>query len=67
MPFELKSREERIFPSDEMQLTAYAMLLEHMYHQKIPIGIVEVGNKRQEIEISEDKRQAEEDKNICCS
>lgn len=56
IPFELKSREERIFLSDELQLTAYAMLLEHQYHQKIPKGIVEVGNNKQEIEISEERR-----------
>jgi CRISPR-associated protein Cas4 len=69
IPFELKSREERIFLSDELQLTAYAMLLEHQYHQKIPKGIVEVGNNRQEIEISEDKKRevlkiAEEIRNL---
>ena len=56
IPFELKSREERIFLSDELQLTAYAMLLEYQYHQKIPKGIVEVGNNKQEIEISESRR-----------
>ena len=56
IPFELKSREERIFLSDELQLTAYAMLLEHQYHQKITKGIIEVGNNKQEIEISESRR-----------
>ena len=56
MPFELKSREERIFPSDEVQLTAYAMMLEDYYKQKITKGFIDVGNNRQEIEISEDRR-----------
>ena len=52
IPFELKSREERIFHSDEIQLTAYAMLLEDHYKILIPKGIVEVGNKRQEVQIT---------------
>jgi len=52
IPFELKSREDKIFHSDEIQLTAYAMLLEDHYKILIPKGIVEVGNKRQEVEIS---------------
>jgi len=52
VPFELKSREEKIFHSDEIQLTAYAMLLEDHYKINIPRGIIEVGNKRQEIEIT---------------
>lgn len=69
IPFELKSREERIFLSDELQLTAYAMMLEHQYHQKILFGIVEVGNKKQEVEISEARKNevlkiAEEIRNI---
>ncbi len=69
IPFELKSREERIFLSDELQLTAYTMLLEHQYHQKISKGIIEVGNNKQEIEISEQKRNevlkiAEEIRNL---
>jgi CRISPR-associated protein Cas4 len=69
IPFELKSREERIFLSDELQLTAYAMLLEQQYSQKILKGIVEVGNNKQEIEISEEKRKevlkiAEEIRNL---
>jgi CRISPR-associated protein Cas4 len=69
IPFELKSREDNIFLSDELQLTAYAMLLEHQYHQKIPRGIVEVGNKKQEIDISQDKKDqvlriAEEIRNL---
>jgi len=57
IPFELKSREDRIFLSDEIQLTAYAMLLEHQYHQKISRGFVEVGNNKQEIAISEERKQ----------
>ncbi len=56
IPFEIKSREERIFLSDELQLTAYAMLLEELYHTKIQKGFVEVGNRKQEIEISDQKK-----------
>ena len=56
MPFELKSREERIFPSDEIQLTAYAMMLEDYYHQEIKKGFIDVGNNRQEIDISQERR-----------
>jgi CRISPR-associated protein Cas4 len=56
IPFELKSREERVFLSDELQLTAYAMLLEDMYKTKIKAGFVEVGNNKQMIEISEAKK-----------
>ncbi|MDP1729419.1 MAG: CRISPR-associated protein Cas4, partial [archaeon] len=44
IPFELKSREERIFHSDEIQLAAYAILLEDYYKVKIEKGFVEVGN-----------------------
>lgn len=53
IPYELKTREDRIFLSDELQLTAYAMLLEDMYKMQIKKGVIELGNKRQELEITE--------------
>ena len=53
IPFELKSREDNIFHSDEIQLTAYAMLLEEKYKRKILIGMIEVGNNKKEIPITE--------------
>lgn len=53
IPFELKTREtEKIWPSDEIQLTAYAMLLEEKYQKSIPIGILEAGNIKHEIIIT---------------
>ena len=69
IPFELKSREDRIFRSDELQLTAYAMLLEDYYKTSISRGIVEVGNNKKEINITEqDKNEvlkiAEEIRNL---
>jgi CRISPR-associated protein Cas4 len=57
IPYELKSREDNIFHSDELQLTAYAMLLEPKYHTKIEYGIVEVGNNRKEVPITEENRR----------
>jgi CRISPR-associated protein Cas4 len=57
IPYELKSREDKIFRSDELQLTAYAMLLEDFYKQQVKKGIVEVGNKRQEIEITDNNKK----------
>jgi len=53
VPYELKSREDKIFFSDEIQITAYAMLLEHHYRQAVKRGIIETGNKKHEIEITE--------------
>ena len=57
IPFELKTREaEKIYESDEIQVTAYAMLLEERFQRKINLGVVEAGNKRHEINISQDLR-----------
>lgn len=56
IPFELKSREEKIFISDELQLTAYAMLLEEKYLRKIPFGIIEVGNSKKQVPITESNK-----------
>lgn len=57
IPFELKSRAETIYHSDELQLTAYAMLLEEKYKIKIEKGIIESGNNKQEIFIEEKNKQ----------
>lgn len=57
IPFELKSREDKVFHSDELQLTAYAMLLEDYYNKPIPKGIVEVGNNKQELIITEENKK----------
>ena len=58
IPFELKTREiEKIYDSDEIQLTAYAMLLEEHYNIKIPIAILEAGNKKHELAITEENKQ----------
>lgn len=56
IPYELKTREEKIFPSDEIQLTAYAMLLEDHYKTKIKKGIVESGSLKKEIPITEENK-----------
>lgn len=54
IPFELKTREiQKVFDSDELQLTAYAMLLEEKFDKKIPMGIIEAGNKKHEVIISD--------------
>jgi CRISPR-associated protein Cas4 len=58
VPFELKTREiQRVFDSDELQLTAYAMLLEEKFDRKIPLGIIEAGNKKHEIAINDKTKQ----------
>lgn len=57
IPFELKTRETGIFHADDIQLTAYAMLLEEKYSRKIKSGIIESGNKKEEREISEENKR----------
>jgi CRISPR-associated exonuclease Cas4 len=58
VPFELKTRaSETIYPSDEIQLTAYAMLLEEKFNKPVPKGILEAGNKKQELIISQASKQ----------
>lgn len=57
IPFELKTRAvDRIYESDELQLTAYAMLLEEQFKKPIPEGILEAGNKKHFIPIQEKMR-----------
>ncbi len=58
LPFELKTREiEKIYPSDEIQLTAYAMMLEEKFNKPIPIAILESGDKTHEIAITKEAKQ----------
>lgn len=54
IPYEIKTRKEKIFLSDELQLTAYAMLLQEIYRIEIKKAIIELGNRKQEIEIKEE-------------
>lgn len=56
IPYELKSREDNIFHSDELQLTAYAMLLEPFYKTIIRKGIIEVGNTKKELLITQENK-----------
>jgi len=52
IPFELKTRAiQKVWPSDEIQLAAYTMLLEEKYEKEIPYGVLEAGNKRHRIKI----------------
>ena len=58
IPFELKTRPiEKVWPSDEIQLTAYAMLLEEKYQTKIPFGILESGDVKHEVLITEQNKE----------
>ena len=58
IPFELKTREaEKIWDSDEIQLTAYTMLLEEKFQKTIPLAILESGNKKHELIITPDLKQ----------
>jgi len=58
VPFELKTRPvDKIYDTDEIQLTAYAMLLEEYFKQPIPTGIIESGNIRHTPDIKEEKKQ----------
>lgn len=58
VPYELKTRTtETIYPSDEIQITSYAMLLEEKYNKPIPFGILEAGNQIHEIQITEANKQ----------
>jgi len=56
IPYELKSRDNKIFFSDEIQLTAYAMLLEDSYKKIIQEGVVECSGKKQKIEIKQENK-----------
>jgi len=56
IPYELKSRDNKIFFSDEIQLTAYAMLLEDNYKKIISEGMIECSGKKQKTEIKEENK-----------
>lgn len=56
IPYELKSRDNKIFFSDEIQLTAYAMLLEDNYKKIIREGVVECSGKKQKLEIKQENK-----------
>ena len=69
IPYELKSRNEKIYLSDQIQLTAYAMLLEFLHKKKIDKGFIESGSNKSEFLITpEDKNNvltlAEEVRNL---
>jgi CRISPR-associated protein Cas4 len=58
IPFELKSREmDRVFESDEIQVAAYVMLLEHYFDRKIDFGVLEAGDARFQIDVDDKKRK----------
>lgn len=53
IPYELKTREsDKIWPSDEVQLTAYAMLAQEKYNKEIPLTILEAGNTKHKLLIT---------------
>ncbi len=57
IPYELKTRtSDKIWPSDEIQLTAYGMLLEDNYDRNILFGILEAGNQKHEMAINQEKK-----------
>lgn len=58
LPFELKTRgKEEVYKGDKIQLAAYALLLEDKYKTPINIGIIEAGNKKQEIQLTEELKK----------
>tara|TARA_Y100000310_G_scaffold344014_1_gene454547 strand:- start:3584 stop:4348 length:765 start_codon:yes stop_codon:yes gene_type:complete len=58
IPYELKTRTaDKVWESDEIQITSYAMLLEEKYNKQIPLGILEAGNQIHEIQITELNKQ----------
>jgi CRISPR-associated protein Cas4 len=69
IPYELKTREDKVYYSDEIQLSAYAMMLEDIYHRVIKTGFIESGSLKQEIEITQEHKDnvlklAEEIRNL---
>jgi len=52
IPYEVKNREDKIYHSDEIQLAAYAILLEEHYKTKVTRAFIESGNNKQEIVIT---------------
>ena len=57
IPYELKTRAtDKVWPSDKIQITSYAILLEEKYNKKISLGILEAGDNKTEIPITQDLR-----------
>jgi len=57
IPFELKTREiKKVYETDEIQITAYAMLLEEKFQKPVHFGILESGNKKHEIIITNENK-----------
>lgn len=57
IPFELKTRkDEMIYDSDIIQITAYAMLLEDAYKKIISKGFIESGKNKSEIKITQENK-----------
>lgn len=52
-PYEIKTR-ENIFEEDKVQLAAYSLLLEEEFGKRIGRGIIEVKDREEEIEITEE-------------
>ena len=56
--FELKTREiSKVYESDEIQIVAYALLIEVEFNQKIDFGFLEAGNQVFKVEIDDNKRK----------
>lgn len=56
--FELKTREiSKVYESDEIQIVAYALLLEEELNQKIDFGFLEAGDQIFQIDIDDKKRK----------
>lgn len=55
-PYELKTRAGKYYYSDEIQLTAYAMLLQEFYNQPIEYGIIESGGKKEKLKIKQENK-----------
>lgn len=58
IPFELKTRvADKVWPSDEIQITCYSMMLEEKFGKEISSGILETGNVRHIVQIDDTKRK----------
>lgn len=57
IPYEIKNRINEVYHGDELQLTAYAMLLEEFHHKKINFGFVEAGDNKKKIDFNEETKK----------
>ena len=57
IPYEVKNREDKVYHSDEIQLGAYALLLEEHYKTQVRRAFIESGDNRQEILITPELRK----------